>query len=210
MQTRRLRCVGVLVVVVTTALGACSDDDRERVLVVGDSVTRLVADELDQRDGARRTVVVRAANNATAAEMRANVEAFPDRDFDQVVVNLGTNDALRDRPFAETEAALASLLARFDAARCVHLTTVNEQVVSFEDSDLVARIRRINEHLRAVAASADHISIIDWSAAIDAQEGGDEQAETDAPLLTDTVHPTAAGQTLLISLYRDAINRCAD
>jgi lysophospholipase L1-like esterase len=205
MRTNRTRVV-VIGVVAAAILGSCGGSESERVLIIGDSVTRLVAEDLDQREGARRTVVVRAANNATAAEMRANVEAFPDRDFDQVVVNLGTNDALLDRPFAETETALASMLARFDGARCIHLTTVNEQVVSFDDPELVARIRRINDHLQAVADAADHISIIDWSRAID--ERGGEQAETDAPLLTDTVHPTAAGQTLLVSLYRDAIDRC--
>lgn len=188
------------------ALAACGGSRTgDRVLVVGDSITVLSEQELDDRAERAERFTVAAANNATSDDLRQVVETFAGEEFEQVVVNLGMNDALNARPFDETTEAFAAILEQFESARCVHLTTLNESVVSFEDPELTDRVQRINAHVRELAATGDNVAIIDWNEALAEQRRDDE---TDESLLTDTVHPTDAGQELLVSLYLDAVKEC--
>ncbi len=194
-----------LLALLLVVLASCADDDPDRVLVVGDSVTGLIADDMVERDLDAFRITLRATNGGTSDEMDEVAAGLDDRHYDQVIVNLGTNDALDDVPFERTSAALDDLVARYDDASCIHLTTVNEHVLSFGDEGLPDRVRRINGHLEELVAGDDRISLIDWSAEVG---GYQARGEPDGPLLIDTVHPTEVGQQLLLDQYADALRRC--
>jgi lysophospholipase L1-like esterase len=195
--------VAVVLISVTASCGWLSEGPR--VLVVGDSITGLVADDYARSDDGDYRYTLRATNGATTSEMLEAARDVSDVDFSEVIVNLGTNDGLKNVPPEETTAALGELLALYDGADCIHLTTLNEEAISFEDPGVGERMAAINAHLRALADEHDDIDLIDWNATLRDREG---EAE-DGSLLVDSVHPTAAGQRLLRELSVNALGSCS-
>lgn len=198
-------CVGVLVVLALGwSLVSCSGSERADVLIVGDSITGLVEDDFARRDLDHR-FTLRADNGATSQDMLEVVEAMPERGFELVILNLGTNDVGEGRPPEDFVSSVRRLLDEVDGAECVYLTTINEQVVSFDDETLPARTRILNDRIRALAEERDRVRLIDWNGAV--REYLD-RGEPDGSLLSDTVHPTPVGQRLLLDLYVEAVERC--
>ena len=95
-------------------------------------------------------------------------------------------------------------LALFDEAECIHLTTLYEGALGMDGDSVGERMGAVNDHLEALADEHDDIDLIDWNAALRERE-----ADGDADLLVDTVHPTAAGQRLLRDLSVDALDSCS-
>jgi lysophospholipase L1-like esterase len=200
-----LRWLGAVAPVLLLTLGGCGDDDAPHVLVVGDSITGLVADDFVGRGEEEFRYTLRATNNATSTDMLAAAREVDDVDFSQVVLNLGTNDAGKHVPIERTRDALQQMIDMFGEADCIHLTTVNEHAVSVDDPSFVDRLRQVNAHLRGLAADDPRIDIIDWSAWVGEYL---DAGEPDGSLLYDTVHPTDLGQDRLLDLYVDALETC--
>ena len=198
--------LGALLVSAALVLGACGGPPRgQQVLVVGDSITRLLADDFANRDGGRFDFTVRAADGATSVDMLPYVFEVGDVPFGQVVIDLGTNDVVQDVDHAATITTIEEMIGLFPTAECIHVVTVNEHRVSPDGTDVVSDIRDLNASLHALADAYEHVALIDWSAEVGAYL---EDGEPDGPLTWDTVHPTELGQQKLIQLEVEQLKSC--
>jgi lysophospholipase L1-like esterase len=178
---------------------------RSPVALVGDSITANLESTIERRRGDDYSFTVDGKPGFLAAqqvEAAQNVGRFP---FDQVVVNLGTNDAMTsDQDLDETVAALGQIVDTLSQIRCVHLVTINEQMLN-DTGDAGTRARQLNEAIRAVAATHPNVDVIDWAAVV-----REYQRTHDEPITTDTVHPNDIGNPLLADAYGDALDACAN
>ena len=178
---------------------------RPKVALVGDSITATSAaalrDELvhsyhldiEATPGYRTDQLLPAARQAAADQP------------EQVVINLGTNDAFQGWPVDQSEAALRELVGLFPAARCVHLVTVNERILDLERTGLTPRLQAYNQMLARVAASRPGTDLIDWTAAVDRYSAAGDPS---GPFTFDSVHPLPPGQHDLAQLYHRALDAC--
>jgi len=198
--------VGVVASVVLLTAVACGGPPRgQHVLVVGDSITRLLADDFAQRDGGRFDFTVRALDGATSVDMLPYVREVDDVSFGQVVIDLGTNDVVQDVGHEATVTAIEEMIDLFPTAECIHLVTVNEHRISPEGTDVVPEIQALNASLHALADAHEQVRLIDWSSEVGAYL---DDGEPDGPLTWDTVHPTELGQQKLIQLEVEQLKSC--
>jgi len=123
---------------------------------------------------------------------------------EQVVINLGTNDVLRNWPLDKSVAALNRMVNEFKATRCLHLVTISEYLVIPDDSGSKARAAALNAEIRRLAQTRN-FDVIDWSGLVSRYTA---QGEPDGPITADSVHPTELGRKKLTDLYRQALDRC--
>jgi lysophospholipase L1-like esterase len=198
----------VLVGVVAAVLGLRAlgiGQHRPAVALVGDSITANLESIIKRSRGDDYSFTVDGKPGfVTAQQVGAaqNASRFP---FDQVVVNLGTNDAMtHDQDLNETVAALSEVVDSLGQIRCVHLVTINEQMLN-DSGDAGARAHRLNAAIRALAASRPNVDVIDWAAVVREYQGAEG-----ASITTDTVHPNDVGNPLLADAYGDALDACAN
>jgi len=178
---------------------------KPKVVLLGDSITDMSSPVLQDALGNRYSLVISGVPNARADDREPDVPALAATKPDQVVINLGTNDLLKNASLDEAVASLTRIGGSFTSASCVHLVTLNESMVDFNQPDLHQRSVTLNERLRALAAEHGW-HVIDWNAAAQAYEA---TGEKDGPLSTDTVHPTAEkGQHILAEEYRHGLEAC--
>jgi hypothetical protein len=124
---------------------------------------------------------------------------------EQVVINLGTNDVLRNWPLEKSVAALNRMVNEFRGTRCLHLVTISEHIVIADDPSTKDRAEALNAEIRRLAQSRA-FDVIDWTALV-----GDyvAQGEPEGPITNDTIHPTELGRKKLSDLYRQGLDRCA-
>jgi hypothetical protein len=189
-----LACASVL-------LGGCGLlDGRPPAGVVGDSITLQVVEELREVAGDDWRLDIRPMPGATVGEMLAAVDAAAQRNPDQVIINLGTNDVLRDVAPETSAGHLASMFELLAGVPCVHVVTVHEYIFSWEEGYLTDRAVAYNTSLRE-AANVHGAQVIDWTAVVTAA-----REPPDAPdLFTDTVHITPAGIDLLAGVYDNVL-----
>jgi lysophospholipase L1-like esterase len=197
----------VALVVVAAILVIGRVQSRPVVVLAGDSITELSAGALaGPIDGTvgigGNDVVVVARSGATAAEMEPEVVATSADDPRQVVINLGTNDVVRTGDVAGALASVERMAAAFPGAACVHLVTMSESMVSFEDP--VGPGERAAELNRALVdlAGRNGYRLIRWDEIVAAGVARGE------PLTLDSIHPDPAGEQLLAEAYRDAVDAC--
>jgi hypothetical protein len=177
---------------------------RPAVLLLGDSITQGASPVLRGKLGDDYAVHVDGRGGFRVDEMMEaadNASRFP---FEQVVINLGTNDVLgSDQDLDASLASLRAMTTRFPEAECIHIVTVSEHMASMT-ADSPARAAEFNEGVFALAEDDDRIRVIDWSEIV----GDYEREHPDADVTNDTVHPTALGNELLVAAYRDALADC--
>lgn len=178
---------------------------RPKVALIGDSITAtsegVLRDELvrsyhldiEATPGYRTDQLLPAARQAAAEQP------------EQVVINLGTNDAFQSWPIEQSEASLRELIGLFPQARCVHLVTVNERILDLQQTGLTPRLQAYNQMLARVAASRPGTDLVDWTAAVDAYAAAGEPS---GPFTFDSVHPLEPGQRDLARLYHRALDAC--
>lgn len=175
---------------------------RPPVVLIGDSITANLDRTAKRRLGDDFSFTVDGKPGFLAAqqiEAARNASRFP---FDQAVVNLGTNDVMDpNQDLAETIASLEQTVAALSRFRCVHVVTVSEDMIN-GDASSGARARRVNDAIRAMVDRYQNASVIDWAQIVHDNLGEGE------PLTNDTVHPTDAGNRLLVDAYGDALAAC--
>jgi lysophospholipase L1-like esterase len=204
------RGAGVVVLAVVLVAGALLAvgvaQPRPVVLLAGDSITELsagvLAGALDGTFGiGGHDVAVVARSGATAGEMEPSVVtavAGPD----QIVINLGTNDAVRTGTVAEGLASIERMAGAYPDARCVHLVTLNEGMVAFEDAvGPGQRAAELNRGLLALAEREGY-RLIRWDQLVAEATARGEQ------LTLDSIHPSPEGEAVLADAYREAIESC--
>jgi lysophospholipase L1-like esterase len=197
--------LAVVVVVALAAVGRVQS--RPLVVLAGDSITEYgagaLAGAIDGTFGiGGHDVLVVARSGATAGEMEPEVVAAADQAPQQVIINLGTNDAVRTATVSEGLAAVERIAAAFPAASCIHLVTLSESMVTFEDTvGPPLRSAELNRGLIDLAARNGY-GLIRWDQIVaDGVAGG-------APLTLDSIHPDGAGEARLADAYRDAVEAC--
>jgi hypothetical protein len=175
-------------------------DTRSEAGVVGDSITLQVVDEVRRQATDEWRLDIRPMPGATVGEMLPAVAAVADAGPEQVIINLGTNNVLRSVPIEQTTADLEVMFDLLASVPCVHVVTVHEYIFSWDEGYLTYRSQPVNEALVATA-QARGAQVVDWTAVLT-----EARVPLDAPeYLTDTVHLTEDGITLLAQTYHDAL-----
>jgi lysophospholipase L1-like esterase len=194
-----------LVVVVLVVVGVA--ESRPLVLLAGDSITEwnagALAGALDGTFGiGGDDVAVVATAGATAGEMEPAVVAEAAAGPRQVVINLGTNDVAKTGDVAQGLAAIERIAAAFPGAACIHLVTLNESMVTFEDpTGPGPRAAELNHGLEDLATRNGY-HLIRWDQMV-------AEANTAGTALTvDSIHPNDEGAARLADAYREAIDGC--
>jgi lysophospholipase L1-like esterase len=198
--------IGVLIVVVTVlairvAYGSSSDDSKPRALILGDSITDHGQRALNDSLGPLYALSIDGQDNFRIDDQLPAAERWATRPFRQVVINLGTNDAVQGWPTDQSTANLTKLVSMFPDAECIHLTTVNEHLTA-RSADVETLATQINDRIHGLAAADPRIHVVDWNAIVEANlaQGVD--------LTSDGVHPTAEGNQLLIDAYETSMASC--
>lgn len=198
-----LALVALAAVLVAVALVVRARAERgEPVAVIGDSITEVSAPAIRGELRPEWNPELAALSGRRVAELQGDAERLAADAPEQAIVNLGTNDVLQSYPLDQSMLDYAALLDTLRGVRCVHVVTLNEQMVPADG--VGERARAFNVRLRQLAAER-RLDVVDWSAVV-----ADELAagEPNGAVLTDTVHPTAIGQRLLAEQYADALERC--
>lgn len=199
------RVVGVaawvaVAAVVSVAVAGCGLFAGPPVAIIGDSITWQSASALHSRLDGDYTVDLRAVPGATVGDMLGTAAEMAGNDPTQLVVNLGSNDAMKGVDPAQSAADFEAMLDTFAGVRCVHLVTVHEYIVTPDQGILRDRVLATNAALREVADRRG-VQVIDWTEAV-----GWARLEPDSPeVLTDTVHLTPEGIDVLVGIYADAL-----
>lgn len=174
-----------------------------RVLVIGDSITAQGKDVIVDRLGPRYDLSVDGKSGYRADQQVATAHQLATRGFDQVVIELGTNDVFQGVDPEVTGESLHQIVEAFGSARCIHIVDVNESMPS-EDHDLPARAERLNAVIRRIADGDPRIGVVGWAGIVRGYDG----SRHGEPIAADGVHPGAAGQDLLVGAYLDALEAC--
>jgi GDSL-like Lipase/Acylhydrolase family len=177
---------------------------RPAVVLIGDSITANLESTARRQLGHEYALSVDGKPGFVADQQApavANAARFP---FDQVVINLGTNDVMTsDHDLDETLAALTQIADSVSGIHCVHLVTVSEGMIN-STNDAGPRARRLNAGIRAIAAGHPNVRVIDW-----ATIERDYEHDHGETITTDTVHPNAEGNEVLADAYDASLATCA-
>jgi len=184
----------------------------DRVAVLGDSITSLDAPDLESDLGGEYSFDISGHFGMTTDQVRSEAESLAQQDWDQVIINLGTNDVLQGHDASGAVENIAEYVAMFDSARCVHLVTINEHMQNQRDGRSPADGARLfNDSLRSFAESQERksqpkVTVIDWNAV--AAQSLDDSEPPSSTLTSDSIHPTAEGNQALNRLYAEALGAC--
>jgi hypothetical protein len=174
------------------------------VALVGDSITEQSESTLHAELDGSFHVRVRGRGGYRIEEMEPYAIELATTKPEQVIINLGSNDALKSWPIDKSVQALRRLIKDFEGTRCLHLVTVNEAMVNDRVPDLSARAAALNGEIRRIAAT-ENFNVIDWSRAVA------DNVKAGSPgggVTSDSIHPTVQGQKLLAGLYKTALGTC--
>lgn len=175
--------------------------------MLGDSITALDTEAMTEVLGDVYRLDISGNFGATTAQVLPEARDMARVSYDQVIINLGTNDVLQGLPAGPAVDNIAQMAAMFESARCVHVVTVNEHMVDPLTGQFTGqRAATFNEALRSWAESRDRVSVIDWNE-VAAQHLNDATPPTSL-LTDDSIHPTDEGNEELNELYADALGDC--
>jgi lysophospholipase L1-like esterase len=206
---RRRGGVAAIAVVVAAVLVAAGvvvwlTRPRERVVFVGDSIM----------DGLRPIVESRyhiddnslkAVPGKTIDDMMEAATGLAASNPTQAVIDLGTNDVLANEPAGPNGAMLTRMVELFPTAKCVHLVTINEHMLSPTFGNVGSAAAALNQQMAAIAQSHPNVRIVDWDKTVLDQ---DAAHDPDGPITIDTVHPTPMGQQLLVDDIQRSTDHC--
>jgi lysophospholipase L1-like esterase len=173
------------------------------VAVIGDSITAIGQQQLKISAGTSFSVDVRAEFGRTAADQLPAAAELAAEHPKQVIINLGTNDALQHLPVDQTMASLRKMVALFPDAKCIHFVTVNTDLDQNGNAPK-AQAQAINRGILALADQLDRGEVIRWDEMVHDSIG------TSRPqgVTTDGVHPSPDGQRMLGDAEVRALVRC--
>lgn len=170
------------------------DVDPDRVLVVGDSVTHLSQDEIQQELDWATTVDIRAHDGYRTDQLLATTQDGIAQDPDVAIIMTGYNDILGDT--VETD-ALDTMVELVDQVPCTVWLLLPEE--NAYDTEIA---RRWNARVQELTAGHPTIHLTrEWLELIE-----------DAPAFTyvskaDGVHPNELGQQAIAEVMADAVDR---
>jgi lysophospholipase L1-like esterase len=172
--------------------------------LVGDSITDQSRSVLERELGSAYSVEVDGVGGARVDQMQGEADKLAATKPQQLVINLGTNDVVGKFPVDQSIQQYEAMIAKFPDVKCLHLVTVNENIVSFTDPELPKRTADFNNRVRDLA-NRHHGRVIDWAQIVkDYLAAG----EPDGHLSSDTIHPTEMGQQKLAAAYLASLDAC--
>ena len=188
---------------------SCSDNSGDSVAVLGDSITSLDQADLNSTLGGDYELTISGNFGKTVSDVMPEAELMATRTYDQVIINLGTNDVLQERPIDKAIETLGAEVALFDSARCIHLVNINEHMLNQSDGASRAEAAKaFNAELEKYAERTEGVSVIDWNGVASSKLNGDDPPTSE--LTYDTIHPTAEGFAELNDLYSSALGSCGN
>lgn len=199
---RRRSLLGVAIVLVLAVIAyvvvdRLTSSEGRRVAIIGDSITAGNAQDLVNVIGPHFKLTLRAKAGLRTDEMIGQAQEIAGMKFDQVIINLGTNDVVQNVPTAQAIGNLRRLVAIFSGARCIHIVNVNAQMKAFGAARPQAT--DLDNQIKALSHDTSRVDVIDWNAIVTKHGNG---------ITIDTVHPTPAGEQLLAHAYSDALEGC--
>lgn len=188
-------------------LAGCADNKGDSVAVLGDSITTFDQADMQQQLGGDFKLTISGNFGKTVAEVMPEAEVVATRTYDQVIINLGTNDALGNGPTADSKQSLEKMISLFNSAKCIHLVNINENMVDQANGQSVsAAAKELNGAIDDLAKASKQISVIDWKS----ETAGtlNNKKPPWSTLTKDSVHPTEEGNKQLNTMYADALNDC--
>jgi len=180
-------------------------DRRPTVAVLGDSITFESETELRVALEAGTVVDLTAVvgrPGKTFAELLADAEQIATTGPDLVVINLGTNDALKSVPIGDTRLALDALYAALPDALIVAVAVTTR----FSDSPFDVRAQAINDRLRAGCRDrARPVAVVAWDEIVAADDANRADSPAHDPILSDGLHPTPRGRARLADAIAVAV-----
>jgi lysophospholipase L1-like esterase len=160
------------------------------VVVLGDSITYFSGGAiLAALDGkANVSLVGRIGYTIEQVMPDARILALTHPEI--VVINLGTNDAFKAVPTADSITQLDDMLGMYASSKRV-LVDISTH---FGDASCAARAQAFDDHIASLG-----LPVVDWNAAV-----ADELA-AGTPITSDTIHPNDAGQKILADLIAHAL-----
>ena len=200
----RVLILVVVVVIVAAGLAWWKLRTGPDVAVLGDSITVVSNDQIKDALGRDYHPDIAAVLGITAGEMVPAAQTAAQKNPEQVVIELGSNDVLKKDPLDQAAQHLRDLVAQFPKAKCVHLVTINSHMTD-AGKPVAPRAGLLNAAIVQIKASDPRIDLIDWNGAVSdamAAHGGKET------LTSDTVHPNGDGAKVLATLIRAGLDRC--
>ncbi len=200
-QRALISALGLSCLVLGT-LTSCSNDG-DRIAVIGDSITLTSGGSLED-SLADFQPEIRAQLGATVNDMLPAGRELAAAKPQQVLIDLGTNDVNHGTPTDQTRAHLTEMVGLFPDAECIYLVDINTHMAE-GGAPSAAAATAANTVISEIADSDDRIEVIGWNEIVtdDLEAHGGTST-----LLTDTVHPTEAGQAELADAMGDAFDRC--
>jgi lysophospholipase L1-like esterase len=147
-------------------------------------------------------VLNRGVNGERSDQIRARFERDALRARPAVIVVVaGVNDVYQGCDAAHVERELEAM---YDAARTAHVPVVAGTIIPFDTatSDQNARMRAVNDWIRAYAAAHSDVVFCDTRAAV-AQPGNPDRLVSSA----DNLHPSPDGYRLMALALEPAVKR---
>jgi lysophospholipase L1-like esterase len=175
------------------------------VILLGDSITEGTASALQASLSSEFKIRTRGRGGYRIEEMEPYAVELATTQPEQVVINLGTNDVLKNWPIAQSIAGIDRLLDEFAQVRCVHIVTINELIDQpADDQTINERALFLNLSIHRIAKNRN-IKVIDWTKALHTEA---DQGYPRGQLTSDSIHPNSLGRQKLIQMYRDSLRSC--
>lgn len=173
-----------------------------KVAVMGDSITQMSTTAIHTALDPIAEVGVVGINNQRFDQLQPVADRFAATSPDQVILALGTNDAGQGWPLADTEAAIASMIATFPAASCITVLTPTDTTGL---ANYNVAVGPLIEHLRSLPATDPRIQVADWEYVLGEHM---KAGEPGGRWTLDTVHLTPLGQAQYAALMQAAVQSC--
>jgi lysophospholipase L1-like esterase len=170
---------------------------RQGVVFVGDSVTYISLDDLNRDVGAKHPAYLtrvgyRSTDLLPLLQLEVARKEQAGEPLSQIALLVGYNDVLKDDVESPALPEMMNLAAKFHCA--VWLTLPDVPLHKQETS-------RWNDRVRAAAKGHRNVHVLEtWRKAVDSAPAG-------TLLVSDGVHPNAAGAARLTSVYLDTIGK---
>ena len=135
----------------------------------------------------------------TFADLQGDADEVATTGPDVVVINLGSNDALKQVGTETTLAELDAMYEKFAESRVVAVAVTTR----FTDSWFDVRAQAVNDHLRTGRDERGvPAAVVAWDEIVAAD---DHDAPAGDPILTDGLHPSLRGRARLARAVADTV-----